>query len=160
VRCAAAAPCRELLDAAAACRDSHEVDTLLREAARRPPEATPILDPDLIAVESDAATKEEAIKDAVDLLLIAGRTEREGARAGEEAFWAREAPYSTGLGFGFAVPHCKTDSVSAPSLAVLKLRSPVDWGSTDGQPVRVALLLAVPASDATGAHMKVFARLA
>ena len=30
----------------------------------------------------------------------------------------------------------------------------------DGQPVQIVLLLAIPAADTTGAHMKVFAKLA
>ncbi len=86
------------------------------------------------------------------------RTQR--PREVEEAVWAREATYSTGLGFGFAVPHCKSTTVTAPTLAVLKLQKPIDWGSMDGQPVQLVLLLAIPADDTTGAHMKVFAKLA
>ena len=71
-------------------------------------------------------TKEEAIKDAVDLLALGGRTER--PRDVEDAVWKREETYSTGLGYGFAVPHCKTDAIGAPALAVLKrgLAVPVD----------------------------------
>jgi mannitol/fructose-specific phosphotransferase system IIA component (Ntr-type) len=53
----------------------------------------------------------------------------------------REAVYSTGFGYGFAIPHCKTRAVTANSVAMLKLRNPVPWGSLDGQPVRVILLL-------------------
>lgn len=37
----------------------------------------------------------------------------------------REAVYSTGFGYGFAVPHCKTRAVTANSVAMLKLRNPV-----------------------------------
>jgi fructose-specific PTS system IIA-like component len=121
-----------------------------------------IISADLIEIGADAATKEEAIKAATDLLYIAGRTER--PREVEEAVWAREETYSTGLGFGFAVPHCKSDSIAAPSLAVLKLASAVEWGSNDGLPVSVVLLLAVPKMEAAGGgsagHMKVFATLA
>jgi fructose-specific PTS system IIA-like component len=158
VRQAEAARCRELLDDACSRRTPREVEELLASASWRAASPQRITEPDLIDLDSDAATKEEAIKDAADLLYIAGRTER--PRAVEEAAWAREATYSTGLGFGFAVPHCKTGAVGGPSLAVMRLRSPVDWGSMDGEPVRMVLLLAIPASDTTGAHMKVFAKLA
>jgi fructose-specific PTS system IIA-like component len=148
--------CRGVLEKAAACATPGEVRALLRDAAHDP--SAPILDPEAILVGSDAETKEEAIREAVDALYIAGRTER--PRAVEEAAWAREATYSTGLGYGFAIPHCKTDAVAAPSLALVKLQSPVEWGSTDGKPVSVVILLAVPAAAAPEAHLKVFATLA
>ena len=50
--------------------------------------------------------------------------------------------------------------MTAPALAILRLGAPVDWGSMDGKAVSTVLLLAIPASDTTGAHMKVFAKLA
>jgi fructose-specific PTS system IIA-like component len=153
-----ASRCRELLAAAEACRTPAQVEDLLRAGAWRAPASEQLLEQGMIEVGSDAASKEEAIKAAVDVLFIAGRTER--PRAVEDAVWAREQTYSTGLGFGIAVPHCKTDAVAAPSLAVLRLGAPVDWGSMDGLPVSTVLLLAIPASDTTGAHMKVFAKLA
>jgi fructose-specific PTS system IIA-like component len=158
-----AGQCRELLDAAMKCRTAEEVEEMLKGAVwRSGGGAGSILDREMIEVGSDAASKEEAIKHAVDLLMIAGRTER--PRMVEEAVWAREAMYSTGLGYGFAVPHCKTDAVSGPALAVLKLRQPVEWGSMDGRPVEVLMLLAVPLSETAGGggtgHMKVFAKLA
>ena len=43
------------------------------------------------------------------LQVVAGRTDR--PRDVEEAVWAREETYSTGLGFGFAVPHCLIDLI-------------------------------------------------
>ncbi len=172
VQAAEASRCRALVEAAAACRTTHEVEDLLANTPLRPAEGVGgggrgggIIDAEAIQVGCDALTKEEAIKDAVDLLFLVGRTER--PREVEEAVWAREETYSTGLGFGFAVPHCKTDAVATPTLAVLKLHSPVEWGSMDGQPVQVVLLLAVPAAGGGaggggggGAHMKVFAKLA
>src|SRR5262249_38100388 len=73
----------------------------------------------------------------------------------EDALWAREASYSTGLGHGFAIPHCKSDAIGVPSIAVAKLRSPLEWGSLDEQPVRCVILLAILESDGDGEHMKV-----
>ncbi len=157
-----AVKCLEVLAAAMECKRVADVEAMLPKASWRAARVASILDVDLIEVGSDAVSKEEAIKEAVDLLFIAGRTDQ--ASAVEEAVWAREATYSTGLGYGFAVPHCKTDAVSGPALAVIKLKNPVEWGSLDGLPVQVVMLLAVPMSDAAGGggigHMKVFAKLA
>jgi PTS system fructose-specific IIA component len=50
--------------------------------------------------------------------------------------------------------------VGAASIGVLRLREPVEWGSLDGAPVRMVVLLAMRESDAATRHMQVFARLA
>lgn len=153
-----AATCRELLDTSLSCGDPVEVDSVLSRFAERADSRLPVIDAALIEPRSDAISKEEAIKSAVDLLYISGRTTNPGVI--EEAAWAREETYSTGLGHGFAVPHCKSAAVSAPALSVVKVSTPVDWGSMDGLPVSVVMLLVVPSNDTKGSHMKVFARLA
>lgn len=155
-----AGACRSLLDAALACRTSEEVQAVLRGSPWRGERS--IIEPDLVEIDCDAANKEEAIRDAVEAMYLAGRASSAGAV--EEAVWAREETYSTGLGHGFAIPHCKSDAVNTPTLAVLKLSHPVEWGSMDSRPVAVVLLLAMPAGETAGGgaagHMKVFARLA
>ncbi len=55
---------------------------------------------------------------------------------------------------------CPTFEVACPSIAVAKLRTPIDWGSTDGQPVRGVIMLTVRASDADQTHLKLLAKLA
>jgi fructose-specific PTS system IIA-like component len=114
--------------------------------------------PDLMGCVARGRTKEEAIKTAVDMLYGCGRTDR--PRDVEEAVWRREADYSTGFGHGFAIPHCKTDAVDASSMAVVKLRHGVEWGSLDGDPVRTVVLLAIRESDAAATQMRVLASLA
>jgi len=152
-----AADCRGLLARALACGTTAEVEALVA-AFREQGAAQGLLAPEFVVLESDSATKEEVLCELVGTFYAAGRTE--DPRALEEALWAREATYSTGLGFGFAVPHCKSDAVSASTIGVLRLAQPVDWGSSDGQPVRCVILLAMRASDAEGTHLKVFSKLA
>jgi len=118
----------------------------------------PLLDPELVMADAAVESKEEAVKLAVDWLFVLGRVEN--ARAVEEAVWQREKTYSTGFGHGFAIPHCKTAAVQTSSLVLLKLRSPVAWGSLDGGPVRVIILMVMCEADAGGEHMKIFSKLA
>ena len=158
VRTADAGQCRALLDAAAACTDEPGVLALLRSSPWRTAIALPVLSQALIDPATEAGTKEEAIRAAIDLLHIDGRTDDPDAI--ERAVWSREATYSTGLGHGFAIPHCKADHIAAPSMVVLRLEPPVDWAASDGRPVHTVLLLAMPATDAANTHMKVFAKLA
>ncbi|MGH7950366.1 MAG: phosphoenolpyruvate--protein phosphotransferase [Limisphaerales bacterium] len=148
--------CRQLFETALGCATADEVAALLEKFALR--HIAPLLDAELVIVDSDAATKEEAIKQAVDRLFVLGRTE--DSRAVEEAIWQREAAYSTGFGHGFAIPHCKSNAVRFNSLVLLKPREPVAWNSLDGRPVRVMLLLAIRESQGVSAHMKVLAKLA
>ncbi|USN97948.1 MAG: phosphoenolpyruvate--protein phosphotransferase [Phycisphaeraceae bacterium] len=156
--------CRKLLDAACEAGSPAEVEALLDSFDWKATGADtrPVVDVECMRLGADAASKEEAIRHAVEVMWITGRTE--APRDVEEAVWAREETYSTGLGYGFAVPHCKCDAVKAPTLTVVRLASPVEWESMDGKPVSTILLLAVPAAEGDGGgaagHMKVFATLA
>lgn len=169
IRAADAGQCRAILDAACASADSSDVVKLLNTGSWRAQSAAPsILDLGCIEVDVDLPSKAHAIEHAVELLWIAGRTNR--PRDVDAAVWAREETYSTGLGHGFAIPHCKSDAVQAATLVVVKLRQPIEWGSMDSQPVHTVLLLAVPTSgegedkaapsNAAKQHMKIFASLA
>jgi multiphosphoryl transfer protein len=149
--------CKELLSRIMACTQAEQVNKVLAED--HPSESSQsLLDPNLVIVDSDSESKEEAIRELIDSLFVAGRTEN--ADRLEEVVWAREVAYSTGLGHGFAIPHCRSDLIGANSIAVLKLQRPIEWNSLDGKPVKMVLLLAVHESDANNSHMKVLAKLA
>ncbi len=148
--------CRELAAQALRCRRVGDVAAVLEQFTSR--YHPPLLEPELIIVDSAATTKEEAIKQAVDRLYVLGRTE--APRSVEESVWQREAAYSTGFGHGFAIPHCKSDAVRFDSLVLLKARAPVAWNSLDGRPVRVMILLAIREMNGFASHMKVLTRLA
>lgn len=150
------ADCRELAEQALRCSTASEVSKCLEEFSSRC--TPPLLEPELVIVDSDAATREEAIKQAADRLFVLGRTD--DSRAVEEAVWQREAVYSTGFGHGFAIPHCKSNSVRFNSMVLLKSAAPIPWNSLDGRPVHVMILLAVRETNSSNAHIKVLARLA
>ncbi|MCE5200255.1 MAG: phosphoenolpyruvate--protein phosphotransferase [Armatimonadota bacterium] len=149
--------CRQIVESAIDCRDASEVDLLLNEFVVKLA-GQPLLDANLIITQSNSRTKAEVIKELVDLLYVARRTD--SCDEVEEAIWARETVYSTGLGHGFAIPHCKTDNLKANSLAVLKLAHPIEWGSIDDKPVSFVILLAIRESDRDNSHMRIFSILA
>jgi len=152
-----AALCRELLENAMASATAADVETLLDSALPGDP-SEPLLSSALVTLRSDSRSKDEAIREVVGALYAAGRTE--DPRRLEEVVWARESVYSTGLGHGFAVPHCVSDLVSVNSIGILKLDNPIEWGSLDGNPVRMVILLAMRETGQNGMHMKIFSRLA
>jgi len=151
-----AADCSSLLDRALACAHTGEVDDLL--AAQQSYQVEPLLSDDLVLLGSTSRTKEEVIQEMVDAFYISGRTDDRDLL--EEALWAREAEYSTGLGHGFAIPHCKTDAVTANSICILRLIEPIDWDSIHGEPVSMVVLLALRKSEVANTHMQVFSSLA
>lgn len=150
------ANCHKLFQEALKCATADEVVDLLDRFAEQG--TAPLIDPALVIVDSSAATKEEVIKQAVDRMYVLGRTEN--SRAVEDAITQREQQYSTGFGYGFAIPHCKTNAVKSPSLVVVKLRSTVTWNSLDDQPVKMAILLAIRETDSAREHLKILAKLA
>ena len=149
--------CVEVLKRALACRNSEEVDEILPPSApSRAPE--PLLSDELIVLESTSQSKEEVIQEMVDAFYISGRTEDRPSL--EEALWARETMGSTGVGYGFAIPHCKSDTVTANSISVLRLNEAIDWDSGRGNRVSMVVLLALRESDPGSTHMQVFSALA
>lgn len=148
--------CRKLFASALECITAEEVGDLLNKFSAE--HTLPLLAPEMIVINADASTKEEAIKRGVDLLYIHGRTEQ--PRVLEEAIWQRESTYSTGFGHGFAIPHCKSSAINANSLVVLKFPQPVPWDSLDKKPVRVVILMAIRDSDGATEHMKIISTLA
>lgn len=156
VREAEAAACREVVEAAAAARDVAGVEGALRGGSWRRSAPSGVVDAALIELDCEVASKEEAIRAAVDLLYVAGRTER--PREVEEAVWAREEQGNTEFINGFAIPHCKTEAVASPSLALVRMSRPVDWGAAGMEGVGLAILLATP-SASPGEHLKMLAKL-
>jgi phosphoenolpyruvate-protein phosphotransferase len=151
------ADCEQLLEKVLACNHTREVDHLLeRGVALR--STLPLLSKELVLLHSESRNKEEAIQEIVDAFYVTGRT-NDRPRL-EEALWAREGVYSTGLGFGFATPHCKSAAVEFNSIGILKLRQSVDWGSVDSEPVGMVIMIAMRESEIAGAHLQVFSKLA
>ena len=146
-----------LLSKATACRNVEEVDDLLRipQLVEVP---QPLLIPELVVIDGVSESKQDVIQQIAEALYLAGRTE--DALLIEEALWDREVISSTGLGYGFAIPHCKTDAVTADSVGILKLKQPISWGAVDDDPVRMAILLAVRESQSENRHLQFLSRLA
>lgn len=149
--------CRRLLQQAMGCAGSREVRELLRNFNNRSLDTTGVIAAELIRLDSQSRTPDEAIKELCDLLELGGRVE--DAAALEEVVWQREQTYATDLGFGFAIPHGKAATVNAGSVAFLRPRRPFQWLGKKGAPVRGVLLIAVPAAANGDMHLKLIARL-
>jgi len=70
----------------------------------------------------------------------------------------REALGATGFGQGVAIPHARIEGLAQVMAVVARLPAPIAYGSFDGQPVDLAVLLLSP--EGAGAdHLKALARI-
>ncbi|MFE0258243.1 fructose-specific PTS transporter subunit EIIC [Streptomyces sp. NPDC059010] len=110
-----------------------------------------------VEVELGAADKEAAIQEMAELLARTGKV----ADVGELVATAlrREAQGTTGLGEEIAIPHAKTDAVSAPVVGFARSSEGVEWGSLDGTKARLVFMIAVPEAAAGDEHLRILALL-
>lgn len=103
---------------------------------------TDLLDASKIQLRTHAADKEEVIDLLVALQAKSGHLTDTAAY--KQAILARESQTSTAIEAGIAVPHAKSDCVTAPSLAACTLIDGVDYGAMDGQPSDLFFMIAAP----------------
>jgi len=116
-----------------------------------------LIRPEVVKVPLVGKTKNEVIRELVQLLLDAGRiTEMESVY---DALLTREALGSTGLEQGIAVPHAKTRAVGRLTAAIGIAPQGVDFQSADGQPSKLFFLLLAP-PDQSGPHIQALAEIA
>lgn len=114
-----------------------------------------IINEGLIDLDISLKTKEEVIRYLTGLAKKEGRVDQEDIYV--QAVMDREKEYSTGMGFGIAIPHGKTAAVKEAFLCFGKVDS-VEWDSLDGAPVNMVFMIGVPEA-AGNAHLKILANI-
>ncbi|WP_413809122.1 fructose-specific PTS transporter subunit EIIC [Streptomyces sp. OE57] len=101
--------------------------------------------------------KDAAIREMAELLGATGKV----ADAEElvRAAFAREDQGTTGLGEEIAIPHAKTDAVTAPVVGFARSPEGIEWGAPDGTKARLVFMIAVPEADAGDEHLRILALL-
>lgn len=110
-----------------------------------------------VKVPLDAADKESAIREMAELLTETGKV----ADVDELVATAmrREAQGTTGLGEEIAIPHAKTDAVTAPVVGFARSVQGVEWDSLDGTKARLVFMIAVPEAAAGDEHLRILSLL-
>ena len=116
-----------------------------------------IINKNLMKLNLKSNTKEEIIKELASLIDKENRL-NDYEKYVQEVLH-RESLTTTGIGFGIAIPHGKSDAVKIPTVALGKVSEGVDWESLDGEPVKIIFLLAVPEEAASNQHLKILAAL-
>ena len=147
--------CRELARQACECRSAQEIEALLTAFAPEE-DVRPLLALENIFVDQSFSNKEQAIQFLCGNLGVNGRTEHPFEL--EEDVWQREEIVTTGVGFGVAIPHTKSQWIRHSSISIARLVKPVDWQSEMGE-VELVIMLTLGANEGMN-HVKVFSQLA
>jgi PTS system fructose-specific IIC component len=110
----------------------------------------------LVALDMKVSAKDEMIRQLVDLLASKGGVNDVAGLLRD--VMARESLESTGLGHGVGLPHCRTEHVANVAVVFGRPAHPVEYGSLDGDPVRLVFLVVSPASRESD-YIKLLARL-
>lgn len=117
---------------------------------------TSLLDPGLIKLDLETATKPKVLEELIDLLVQASKiTDKENFT---KAVLDREEICSTGIGKGIAIPHSRNAAISEVAVALGRSKKGIDFDALDGQPVQLIFLLAAPL-NAGSVYLKALARL-
>lgn len=110
-----------------------------------------------VKVRLDAGHKDAAIREMAGLLARTGKVaDLDGL---VRTAFAREDQGTTGLGEEIAIPHAKTDAVTAPVVGFARSPEGVEWGSLDGTKARLIFMIAVPEAAAGDEHLRILALL-
>lgn len=115
-----------------------------------------LLNPKSIRLNSSAASKDEVLRELVDLMAAGGnigdkQTYLNGVRA-------REQEASTAVGDGVAIPHCRSEAVVRAGLAAMTIPTGVDYDAPDGEKVTLIFLIAAPATGGD-VHIEALSKL-
>jgi len=111
----------------------------------RPTALAPYIHRATLSPRLAATTKEEVIDELLALLTSAGLV-RDAERA-RRVVLEREAAMSTGMQYGIAIPHGRTDAVDRLVCAIGIKSEGIDFDSIDGLPSRIFVLVLSPRSE-------------
>jgi PTS system fructose-specific IIA component len=117
---------------------------------------TELITADLVDLDLADDERRAAVRSLAQRLVDAGRvTDLDQFLSDIEK---REQQMATGLEGGIGIPHCRSTSVTAPTLAFGRSKGGVDFGAPDG-PANLIFLIAAPEGGGAD-HMTVLAALA
>jgi mannitol/fructose-specific phosphotransferase system IIA component (Ntr-type) len=91
-----------------------------------------------------------AISELMDIIVAAGKVNRQHRVAVEKAVIRRETSLSTSIGSGMAIPHATTNLIKEPIVAFGRSRAGINFDAHDKKPVYKVCLFLLP----TGQYQK------
>ncbi|MEB8343250.1 fructose-specific PTS transporter subunit EIIC [Streptomyces endophyticus] len=137
--------------------DEAHADGTDTTADQKPEVLSGYLTDETVKVQLDAQDKEAAIREMAGLAARTGKvTDVEEL---VQTALRREEQGTTGLGEEIAIPHAKTDAVTAPVVCFARSDEGIEWGSLDGTKARLVFMISVPEAAAGDEHLRILALL-
>jgi len=115
-----------------------------------------ILSAGLIQIGLKSKDKNGVIEELIDLLMKTGKiTDRQKAL---ECIIEREQKMSTGIQFGIAIPHGKSDAVEEMVACIAIHKNGIDFDALDKQPSTIFIMTISP-ENKTGPHVQFLAEI-
>jgi len=115
-----------------------------------------LITPECVSMKLQGETKEEIITELVDILAIQGKLlDRDMVL---HDVLEREKVMSTGMQYGIALPHAKTDGVGDMVVAVGIKKQGVEFDAVDGEKSRLFIMVVSPKKSA-GPHIQFLASI-
>jgi PTS system fructose-specific IIC component len=112
---------------------------------------------DLVLLDANLGTDRAGVIRAMTK-LVADQGRATNAESLFDDAWAREQLTDTGVPGGIAIPHCRSEAVTEPTLVMARLTPAVDFGSPDA-PADLIFLIAAP-EGADKEHLTLLSALA
>lgn len=94
-----------------------------------------------IIPELSGVTRDDAIRELIEALALAGAIAKRNVAEIAKTVLAREAQATTGIGKGVALPHAKLKGVKKPIGTIGRSVDGIDFTSLDAKPVYSVILL-------------------
>ena len=114
------------------------------------------LDQSSISLDLRAPTKDLVLDEMVALLRLDERSTLQVSRLLKR----REAQESTGVGRGFALPHCRSLALNRLRLGFGLHRAGLDYAAVDQRPVHVLFLIVAPPTEVSNQYLPVLGKIA
>jgi len=115
-----------------------------------------LINNDLITLDLKSTNKKDVIRELASYLDKADKITSLDAYV--EAIEEREAQGSTGVGYGVAIPHAKSQSVKSPALVFGKTDTPMNYESSDNDDADLFFMIAAP-KGGENLHLQTLAKL-
>ena len=114
------------------------------------------LDPRAVSLSLQAPSKDLVLDELVQLLQLDPRATLQLSRLLKR----REAQESTGVGRGFAIPHCRSLALNRLRLGFGLHRAGIEYDAIDKRPAHVFFLIVAPPTEVSNQYLPVLAKIA
>jgi mannitol/fructose-specific phosphotransferase system IIA component (Ntr-type) len=111
---------------------------------------------DAVKLDLSATTKDELLEELVSLLGLDKKSEATLIKTLKR----RENLGSTGIGFGIAIPHCRSLVVNRLRLAYGRMSAGMEFNAIDGAPVHHFFLIVAPPLEVSNQYLPVLGKIA